>query len=248
MIFIVFLVIVIILLINTKLTFKNETNTEIVIARYNEDLAWLNKTPFNKYPAIVYNKGLNDNFIKNKNIEKVVNLPNVGKIDHTILYHIINNYDSLKNITIFLPGSTNIPIKLKKAKQIIANLEKINNSVYICDRKLNYKDMYDFTLDEWKTSYSENQNKETDENMLKSTIRPFGKWYEHFFEGKNMTCISYMGIFAMSKKDILKNPKEYYINLIKEVESHPNPEAGHYIERSWEAIFYPLDPESKILN
>ena len=45
---------------------------------------------------------------------------------------------------------------------------------------------------------------------------------------------------AISKKHILQNSKEHYINIIKDVENSSNPEAGHYIERSWEAIFYPL--------
>ena len=77
-------------------------NIEIVISRYNENLEWLNYEPFNKYKNIIYNKGPNDDFCKTNNI-KVFNLENIGRCDHTYLFHIIENYDNLADITVFLP-------------------------------------------------------------------------------------------------------------------------------------------------
>ena len=72
--------------------YKN--NVEIVVARYNESLIWLNDYPFNQFEYIVYNKGDNENFVK-INVKEIINLPNVGRCDHTYLYHIINNYESI---------------------------------------------------------------------------------------------------------------------------------------------------------
>jgi hypothetical protein len=73
--------------------------TEIVIARYNESLDWLNKLPKN-IKITIYNKG-NDNikfpFIK---------LPNIGRESHTYIHHIINNYDKLADQTIFCQGDS----------------------------------------------------------------------------------------------------------------------------------------------
>jgi len=244
---ILILIILIIIFHKDNLSSLNVLDAEIVVARYNETLEWLNDAPFNKYPVIIYNKGKNNNFIKNDKIYKIIDLPNIGKIDHTILYHIINSYDNLKNITIFLPGSINMDSKINRAITVINNVENINDSVILCDQKKFNKNLYNFKLDHvYKTSYSQNENKETDSTMLKSIIRPFGKWYNNFFKDKNTDCITYMGIFAVSKKDILKNSKDFYISLINEVNTHPNPEAGHYIERSWGTIFSPLDPRSKI--
>ena len=45
------------------------------------------------------------------------------------------------------------------------------------------------------------------------------------------------GIFAVSKKNILQNSKEYYINLINQVNWHIEPVEGHFFERSWYYIF-----------
>ena len=70
-------------------------NVELVIARYNEDLSWLNKVKNKK--ITIYNKGES---IK----EKYIKLDNIGRESHTYLYHIINNYDNLSDITIFSQG------------------------------------------------------------------------------------------------------------------------------------------------
>ena len=82
----------------------------IIISRFNEDLSWTTEFPFDQYKYIVYNKGNNDNFEK-KNVSEVINLLNVGRCDHTYLYHIVKNYDNLSSILIFLPGSLNMKKK-----------------------------------------------------------------------------------------------------------------------------------------
>ena len=40
--------------------------------------------------------------------------------------------------------------------------------------------------------------------------------------------------------------KKRYLILIQTINKHSNPEAGHYIERSWGAIFNPLRYTEKI--
>ena len=65
---------------------------EIVVARYNETLGWLNEYPFNQFKYIIYNKGDNYTFVKT-GVQQIINLENVGRCDHTYLYHIIENYN-----------------------------------------------------------------------------------------------------------------------------------------------------------
>jgi len=73
--------------------------TELVIARYNEDLSWLKKLP-KSIKITIYNKG-------NDDIEyPFIKLPNVGRESHTYLYHIIENYDKLADQTIFCQGDS----------------------------------------------------------------------------------------------------------------------------------------------
>jgi len=88
------------------------SNITIIVSRFNENLNWINEFPFNQFKYIVYNKGNNENFEKN-NVVKIVKLENIGRCDHTFLYHIIENYDNLSNIVVFFPGSIDIQDKKK---------------------------------------------------------------------------------------------------------------------------------------
>jgi hypothetical protein len=55
----------------------------------------------------------------------------------------------------------------------------------------------------------------------------------------NIKVVNYSGIFGIGKKHIIQHPKAYYEKLIQELNTHSNPEVGHYFERSWAAIFHP---------
>jgi hypothetical protein len=220
-------------------TFENNKSIDIVIARYNEDLKWTLDEPFNQFSYIVYNKGNNDNFEKSK-VKKIINIDNIGKCDHTYLYHITTNYNNLADITVFLPGSTNMDYKKNIATKILNNILKYNQAIFCGNTTNNVKDFfYNFTLDEWATSYSNNLNSNISNKLDKSSIRPYGKWFETRFGNIQPQHYCFMGIFSIDKNDIKQHPIDRYQQLVEEL-NYPNPEVGHYIERSWGAIFYPL--------
>jgi hypothetical protein len=229
-----------------NIIYKN--NVEIVISRYNEDLLWLNEYPFNQFEYIIYNKGDNDNFNKT-NVKKIVKLPNVGRCDHTYLYHICENYDNLSDIVVFLPGSVNIKEKKNKAINILTNIIKKNyKETYFvgnyCDSvKEHFKS---FKIDKHKCADSRNFNKNSETKLFKCKIRPYGKWYEYFFKNTPSRWYTFSGVFSIDKRDIIQHSIERYMILKNVVGLHSNPEVGHYIERSWGAIFYPLIHTIKI--
>ena len=229
-----------------NIIYKN--NVEIVISRYNEDLLWLNEYPFNQFEYIVYNKGDNDKFDKT-NVKKIVNLPNVGRCDHTYLYHICDNYNNLSDIVVFLPGSVNIKEKKNKAINILTNIIKKNyKETYFvgnyCDSvKTHFKN---FKIDYHKCVDPRNYIKNSETKLFKCTIRPYGKWYEYFFNDTPASWYTFSGVFSIDKRDIIQHSIERYMLLKNIVGVHSNPEAGHYIERSWGAIFYPLIHTIKI--
>ena len=72
---------------------------QIIISRFNEDLKWTLSYPFNKYKYIVYNKNPDNDDYEKQNVIKTIDIKNQGKCDHTYLYHVVHNYDSLKDIT-----------------------------------------------------------------------------------------------------------------------------------------------------
>ena len=71
---------------------------ELVVAHYTENLNWLRNLPAGLQKT-VYHKGP-DAEKEHKNSP----LPNVGREAHTYLHHIVNQYDSLAEWTIFCQG------------------------------------------------------------------------------------------------------------------------------------------------
>jgi hypothetical protein len=216
---------------------------EIVVARYNEDLHWLKEDPFNKYTNIVYNKSDNTDFYQDSNTKSVVQLPNVGREMHTYFYHIIENYDNLSDVTVFLPGSTDLPHKYNRAKNMIHRVAQTNSTVMSCSVDTNAMDgLKDFSIDHYLSSHSNNKSINTDTSMQISDVRPFGKWYESVFSDKvDNHCVSYNSIISISKKHIHQHPISYYKQLMDHVDTHQNPETVHYFERAWYAVFFPYD-------
>ena len=222
---------------------KNPSNIDIVVAQYAENIDFLEKAPFSRHNIICYNKG--PTTPKCPTCVKIETLPNVGKCDHTYLYHIIQNYDNLADITVFIPGSCLMNyIKKNKTYKTIDYAEKTRNSVFI-GKNYNdiYRDLYGFKLDKHLTASPENQKLNNDRALKPCEIRPFGKWYNSLFGNLRTTLVDYTSIFAVSREHILQHPKSHYEKLISYIDDHISPECGHYIERAWVSIFSPIPAE-----
>ena len=223
-------------------------NVEIIIARFNEDLNWLIEPPFNLFQYIVYNKGNNDNFNKT-NVKRIINIENVGKCDHTYLFHIIENYVNLANITVFFPGSLDMIYKKNKAKLLLNKIiqSNFNNACFVGYYHKSINESYhNFKLNKYKTLNEKNLLLNSEKKLHKSLIRPYGNWYNYFFGNTQTHWVTFWGIFSIDKRDIIQHPISRYQALINTVNKNSNPEAGHYIERSWGAIFYPLIHTNKV--
>jgi len=223
-------------------------SVDVVVARYNESLSWIKEYPFNQFEYIVYNKGDNDNFEKN-NVKQIMSVPNVGRCDHTYLYHIITNYDTLSDIVVFFTGSVNMHHKKTKAIKILDSIihSGYKNAYFIGSYYNNVQNRLQyFKMDHYRCSDPQNYIKNSENILHKCKIRPYGNWYQYFFGNICVHLLSYGGVFSVDKRDIIQHPIARYQTLIQTVNNHSNPEAGHYIERSWSAIFYPMMHTVKI--
>ena len=231
------LLVLVVLSILGKRNKKNCHRIDLVIARYNESLNWLDDIDTSNINVIVYNKH-DEDFIHPK-VDKVIKLENVGKCDHTYLYHIIENYDNLNDVTIFTAGSCDMPYKWTQFKKVFDKATTQYDSAFEVVAQYDIRNsLYDFVLDEWKTSNDINRSKNNEVKTQLCSVRPFGKWYESKFGDLVTNHVTYMGMFAASRKDIHNRSKEFYKDLINDVMTS-NPECGHFIERSWIAIFQP---------
>jgi hypothetical protein len=219
---------------------------DLVISYYKEELGWLEKYKDVKFNKIyLYNKGPNSPpETDTPYIE--IKLENIGRCDHTYLYHIISKYDELADVTIFTTGSVDLPYKSEKLKYIVKKTVETNNTVFEGTYYSNVRDrLYDFQISEYSSAYERNDTKA---KMEVSKIRPFGKWYDLHFKGIYIDLFNTKGIFSVSKKHIQQHTKKYYENLIADFPNNSNPEVGHYFERAWLAVFYPIPRECMTYN
>jgi hypothetical protein len=219
----------------------NKKYVEIVVSRYNEKLEWLDEYPFNQFTYTVYNKGINQEFNKT-NVLQIIDLPNVGRCDHTYIYHIVNNYNNLAPITVFFPGSIDgMEMKKNNAIKILESIKKYKTAIFLGRRVNNLKTYFkNFTLDEWNCTNSENNSLNPESKLSPAMLRPFGKWYNYHFGNIIVKYYCIHGILSIHKLDIIKQPFIRYQQLLGALDKHSNPEVGHYIERSWAALFHPL--------
>lgn len=220
---------------------------KIIVARYNEDLSWMKEIPFNHFRYIIYNKGINDNFEK-CNVDEIINLPNIGRCDHTYLYHIVKNYNNLNDINVFFPGCLNIDYKKDEAKKILYGIIKYKKAIFYANFSKSIKNEFlNFTLDYWTSCDISNKTLNPESKTYPARLRPYGKWYNYMFGNINVNWYCLHGIFSIHKLDILKHNVSRYVQLLNTISEHSNPEVGHYIERSWAAIFHPL-VVTKVIN
>jgi hypothetical protein len=220
--------------------FQSLPDVEFVIANYEENIEWVNKIPTNLYNKLtIYNKGRPKNYDSLvKKGAKIYALPNIGREGHTYLYHIIKNYDNLSNVTVFLPGSAETFYQKKAQLDIILNtLREKKDSIIVglTDPEYIQNELDNFMIDEYEITSDENRRKNPGSVLEPAQVRPFGKWIKARFPGEEMNCMGYRGLAAASRQDIHKRPREFYEQLIGELQSQ-NPEVGHYVERAWPLI------------
>jgi hypothetical protein len=240
----IYLLLLICILIIREGRRNNKDKIELVISRYKENLWWINNLFFDIFEIIIYNKGKK---LENKKIKrdvKIIELNNVGACEHTYLTHIINNYDNLNKLTIFLTGSC-MEIKLEKTIKTIISTLITNNSVFYCSKYnrpiLDIQEIREFKINRYKRVYKGNI---TNENVIlvPSKIRPFYKWYNAIIRKKTkINYINFEGIFCVSREHILNNDIEYYKKINKLIDNDIATETCHYIELAYTSIFYPYE-------
>lgn len=209
-----------------KIKKYTKKNCEIVVSKYNENLKWLDKY---KNLATIYDKS-------DHPIEGSIKLVNVGRESHTYLYHIITNWNNLSENTFFTQGNLSkdhdpFPIEtylLKKKKLLFF-------SHFFCKGiKFRNNNKYLFFTGKWKNDFDNG-------NMKKSNLSFQDFWNQinsEIIEDYSQFKWSHGAIFSINRKLIKSKPIEYYMNLIKYVGHHCNPEEGHYFERCWYYIFF----------
>ena len=204
---------------------KRLQDYEFVIAHYNENLDWLKLYADH---AHVYHKGT-DLQPSPMGLYAWEKLPNVGRESHTYLHHIINNYENLPEVTVFLQGESLSQFCFRTPEDYLINIKR-----NITCRPLGPQDNWGriHHIGKWLN--------ELNSGVMRRARLTLGDFYQELFgvehpPGSFTFCPA--GCFAATRYMIKKHPIEFYKKAISFVNDHPNPEEGHYFERMWPTIF-----------
>ncbi|MCJ1421025.1 hypothetical protein MMC32_007387 [Xylographa parallela] len=213
-----------------------QPDLEIVIAHYNEDLSWLGE---DAKTSTIYSKGGEKAAPPLPHIA----LPNIGREGHTFLYHIIERYDSLADVTLFLQGhiDDHFSITLDEVKERARKTQPRQVTTFP------YRDLE--TFDHWDgipwDEYPSWRKWSTMPSSAKAVRTPAEYWQLFFPEKDIPASIGFQpgALFAVRKEEIRQHPRSFYELIMQEFflgnMAHVNPETGHLMERYWQAIFSP---------
>lgn len=202
---------------------------EVVIARYNEDLSWIDKEfPYEK--VTVYNKGKDD--LKLPANCSVIKLPNIGRESHTYLYHIIENYNQLPDRILFLQGD---PFTQKRHIFQPLNQYKIIykarcNNIIAANCFLSSTTYENTHIDFFWTKWSNTIFKSYDFTEFKKEFIDDDMQPHNYFK-RNVEAN-----FAVDKEKILGRKLAYYKKIFASLDNIA-PVEGHYLERLWDEVF-----------
>jgi len=185
---------------------------KIVVARYKENINWITDSN-----SIIYNKGppLTTDL-------PVVSLPNVGRESHTYLTHIIDNYHTLDDYTVFLQGRPfdHSPNLLRDLADLIKRIES--------GEKLNYENLSNNFLDSNISGCPHHRGL--------PLISCYNRLFESSIQNRPFK-FSAGAQFLVSREAIHRRPLEFYIKARAMVEHHIHPIEGFVIERFWYMFF-----------
>ena len=143
--------------------------------------------------------------------------------------------------------------KYDRAVRVVNECVSRNTSILASASVSNniYEEFYNFEMPQYNMSHPSNPVNHLNQRTVLCSIRPFGHWYKHLFGDRITTKLAYNHIIAIKKEHILRNSKQFYENLMRfvdHIDEGKQPEVVHYFERSWEAIFYPLEEINFIHN
>ncbi|KAL8875605.1 MAG: hypothetical protein Q9198_006060, partial [Flavoplaca austrocitrina] len=221
-----------------KSTRQSDLAFEIVVSHYNENLDWLKQ---HSDECCVYSKGGKTNAPQPPLTSTP--LPNIGREGHTFLYHIVNHYENLAKVTLFVQGRiddhVDMTVAEMKAKALTTAPGQVTTYPF---RELELFEHWEGIPWEkypcWKRWSSMTMQK-----MQETPLELFQKYISE--DDRVPVAIGFApgAIFAVNKKTIMRHNKAFYQRLLHKMflgkMAHVNPETGHYMERFWLALFNP---------
>lgn len=193
---------------------------DLVVARYAEDVSWIDDLKAVHPRVWLYNKG------GNTPGRPCITLDNVGREAHTYLFHIVNHWDDLADRTVFCQGSTS-----DHAKDFVDDvlLYGINPSVD------------PFTP--FGVNVSNHRVRMVRDDLTGQPNHQFGLPIEDYcnrFKIELPGRFVYFApgaCFAVTRKCIHSRPLPFYRALLNDITNTPGRQQPWVLERIWSYIF-----------
>jgi len=186
-----------------------------VVAKYNENVEWTKKLNHN---VTIYDKSDNP-------INGSIPLKNVGREGETFLYHIVNNYDNLDEVTVFLQGNPFEHIQVLVGWR--ARLTDYEIDIVIDKMNKEINDTCEFTTF-YQVLYNDPYYIDP-RNDINACIHYYGESHERF-------TVSPGAQYIVPKKYILSRPLEFWKKL--QIAMFNNEELNGYCqEQLWYLAF-----------
>lgn len=197
----------------------------IVIAKYKENIDWVLK--IKNHNITIYDKSENNIIDKkfcNKSNIKYIKLKNKGREGETFLYHIVNNYDKLDEVTVFLQGNPfdHLYILFGWRDNIEDNekdliIDKINNEINDdCKFSSFYQVLYN---DYYGSNFTDTKG---------DCMRYLNEEYEYF-------TVSPGAQYIVPKKNILSRPFSLWKKLQEDI--YNDKFNGYSLEKLWYILY-----------
>jgi hypothetical protein len=194
------------------------TTLELVVAHYQENLNWLRKVPA-PIRKTIYTKAETPLALFHKA------LPNVGREAHTYLHHIVSQYDSLADYTIFCQGKPFDHTFDFHAKLRSLAVGRLPEKTFTWLGHIIDTDTPDGQL------FREWSKNETGEGL------DLAGFHQTLFgtEGPGQYPFVLGAQFVVSRELIRQNPRTFYEHALGVSLSFP--QAAHCYERTWDRVF-----------
>lgn len=196
----------------------DQRDVTVVVARYNEDIAWLR--PLAQDMLRVYNKGgaLPSDWGAQQ-------LPNVGREAHTYLHHIVEHYDSLSPFVVFTQGS------------ILANEGCCTNPLqYLLDLIRSARVLgISANWRQWNSLYPTTHDMRERAPCDPCADGCFGAWFETHVSPFYVSNPKWFkgAVFCVRSDWIRSRPLAYYKAMRGALSHSVAPEEAYYLERAW---------------
>lgn len=211
-------------------TYTPDKRHALVLARCTEDVSWAARWK-DTFDIFVYSKcGTAAPAFS----ATWLTLPNVGREGHTYLSHIIDHYDNLHDVTIFLQGRID-DAHAYPAAQLMKYIEPAKKNGFSASHlmlvKPSHWDNINFlAIPKYAPAVRSGALRINKAGLLDFAHRYFGKM-------PVLAVSTYTGCFAASRAAIQQYPQSFYVQLRDILGDHNNPEEAHFMERLWAHMF-----------